>query len=560
LAVSVQASDALILIRHDRAGPNLPSQDFKHPNWILWPAVQLPGSDNGLLSIGTGQDWEGQPADLEFQSVGPREWKSINWDSLNQRGYFATRQSFLNADEPQLLASPRGTVDSTSLLVSLGNNPTTKAIDFKSANASQGWLVYDARSWDEVAYLSHQIGGRALVIEYPPSQGTLWTRFWEFGAGWPSADLSPQDPNLKVPGLVPISRVHDLLRHPDTLRWIGNHVTVWGGPNRWLARGVDVSPLVSALLLTAAFITGALGLLAIRQERKDSLVRVALFAVLLFPAADELAMNVAYGTGLSGWPALLLASELILVGAAVGISSMIRFKAPDASWSIGVFAMGALVTTFLNPIWSDFSPSLRWPPESISPELIGAWTGYLAGLFGVMDGLSVAWRRTSFIVLVALLAPSILGMAWWAGLRNLGAIFPAVAWLAGVGLCRGWFLPALAVLCLPFKALSFGLTWQPYHLIPSIADKDGLNTADWVRFLLSPSFLISVFATLGTLLLADRFVWYRLKHALAAEPRMTAPLWSGAALTAMGVGNPELLPGALVLCVGGGLSLISEMV
>jgi hypothetical protein len=81
-----------------------------------------------------------------------------------------------------------------------------------------------------------------------------------------------------------------------------------------------------------------------------------------------------------------------------------------------------------------------------------------------------------------------------------------------------------------------------------------------VRFGVSPGFLATALC-LGTFaLLSDRFVWYRVRHSLTEDPRRAAVLWSSAGLASFAILNPGLLAGALVLAIGGGLTLVAEMI
>ena len=546
------AADALILIRHDRAGPNLPTADFLHPDWLLWPAVQLPNSENGLLSIETDLDWEGQPEDLAFGSVGRQTWQSLNRDSLKARGYLEARRSYLRGDEPRLVSSPGGVVSPESLLLCQGNLPTIQASS--SVPKKSAWLVYEALDWDGAASISRKCGGRALVVEYPPQPGTLWTRFWRFGNGWPDSASSPVESDLRVPGLVRMRSAYRLLRHPEQFSWAANPISTWGGANRWLRHDFRTSPWIGAGLFLVAFLVGALGLYAVANERTDPFVRFLIFGVLVFPASDELAMNVAFRVGLTSWPVLLVVCELGLLGIAAAVAVLVQRWRPEVPSSIGVFLVGAIVTTMLSPVWSDFSPSLRWPATAVSPELCAAWIGYLSGLWSIVSRWGKVYLAVGGAMALACIAISV---------QRDGAPRVALAvipWAAGLGLCRGVFLVAL--ICYPpsLAALAQGFVWEPYYLIPNLRETGGVNGAEWVRFGLSPGLLATIFATGTVALFSDRFVAYRLRSRLTENPRSAVVLSAATGMAALGVLNPVLLSGAVFLASGGALCVVAEAI
>ena len=559
LACSAFGSEAIILLRHDRAGPNLPTQDFIHPDWMLWPAEDRPGSENGLLSILSGSDWQGQSEDLQFEPVARDLWRSSNFESLVRRGYMQEVQRKLGSAKPILLANPRSAVGREELLFGVGTaSPDLKTRPYDERTRYGGLVIYEALSWHDAAQVARSSGDRALVIEYPPLPGTNWSRFWRYGKSWPAESLDPVLPGIEVPGLCPLREALDLLRTPNNFRWVTNTTSRWGGPNRWLIHGETESPIVMGVCFGSAALAVLAGLLFIGSEHRSVAVRALCQAVLLFPAADLLAGNVSASVGLSSWAVFLPFFELVLLGSALLVTTTVRSRAPEVNFLFGVCLVGAGVSTVCLPLWSDFSNVFRWPVDLVSPEMAAAWIGYLTGLFAFARDLHPKSIWIGRALTLALVVWTAAGDPWWVNGTTSFAILPVVPMVAAEGLLGKPFIFYTALLPTSLWGLRRGFAWEPYRVLTTSADIGAFNSAEWARFLVSPGFIATLFVGGVLLVLASGFASHQMKLVVRTDARRVAPLWAAIGLTALGILHPEMLYGALVLGIGGVLVVVHE--
>ncbi len=554
------AAEALILIRHDRAGPNLRADAYIHPEWLLWPREAESGSENGLLSIGTALDCLGERADLSFASAGPMVWRSLNYRSLLRRGYIEHKIAYLGGDRLTLVANPRQAVGQEALLLGLGLGPLVRALPYKAHLPPKGLIVYEALGWNDARAIASRSGGRALAIEFPPEPGTRWTRFWRFGSGWPEEDVVPEVPALRVPGLIPIGSSLELPREPGRFRWVPDRSRTWGGPNRWLDRAAKVSPIVSVALYGFAVLAGLIGVIRTANEQRSVLDRVMVRAALLSIAADVLAGNLALLTGLDAWLALFIGAELGLLGLSAAISAVLRLRFPRIHPLFGICLVGSVVLTLCQPVWSDFSNAFRWPIRSVSPEAAAAWVGYVAGALAFVGASGAAGRMFRRIAGLALLGISCLSNPWWTNGEVSNLALAAIPLAASEGFCQWPFLATLALWPPSLARLLGGVIWSPEGLIRRAPDAGAFNTADWVRFLVSPALLATMMLVAAVGLFGTNFVAHRFRMLIREDPRRTSILWSAAAMAAYGLLQPAMLTGALILALAGALAILHDSV
>lgn len=555
----VLASEAIVLLRHDRAGPNLPLQDFVHSDWVLWPSEYPPGTENGLLSILSGHDWVGQEQDLEFKSVGPHRWISLSYRSLANRGYLSEVERRLAGERLTLIENPRGAVGREELLLGLtARSATVSAVPFGRLTRVVGLLVYEALSWDDAAQLARHVSGRTLVIEYPPDSGTRWTRFWRFGRGWPPTDLVPTDRELGVPGLIPLREALDLLHDADRFQWVRDSSLTWGGPNRWLVHGSTDSPVVRVVLFCVAVIATVGGFLYVGIERRSVLVRVLCQGVLIFPAADCLAGSMAMGLGQSNWTLLLIFTELGLLGAGHLIALVFQARWPAVNGLIGLCLVGAAIMTASQPVWSDFSNVFARSPTGVPVEMVGAWVGYLAGTLAFTRRLGPRWAWFGRLATIALIVWTSISAPWWVDRTASYAILPVVPFAAAEGFIHRPFLAFAALLPTSLYGLRHGIVWTPGHLIRTARDLDAFNGFEWLRFLISPLFIGAFAVALLAIVETTGFAAHKVRLMLRSNEPLAAPLWSALALFALGLLNPEMLFASLFLAIGSLVAIVHE--
>jgi hypothetical protein len=507
----------------------------------------------------TGRDWLGHPEDLEFRSIGSLSWTASNYRSLLRRGYLASLEANLKGDVPVLLANPRGAVGREELLLGLrGRSPIVSAVSFGHLDHARGLTVYEALAWDDASEVARAGHGRSLVIEYPPDPGTRWTRFWRFGDGWPDESLAPVAVGLGVPGLVPMSKALDLLRTPDQFTWVPDSAETWGGANRWLDRGATGSPIVSAFLFCAAVVSLFGGLLYLGVERRNVVVRLLCQAVIVGPAADCLAGNVARLIGGADWPIQVVCSELLLLAVSFPITFLGRRRNPDLTGLFGPCLVGGIVLTASQPLWSDLSDVFRLPVTRVPPEMVGAWIGYLTASFALIASLDRRGVWFGRIATVALLLWSSFWEPWWVNGVTSYALLPIVPMVAAEGALSVPFLIYCALVPTSLAGLQKGIAWAPNGLLLNGRDAGDFNAFGWVRFLASPMFLASCVLGLFSMVEASGFAAHKLRTVMRSNPKISATLHASSALFAIGVFNPEMLFGALTLAIGGLLLLVYE--
>jgi hypothetical protein len=558
--VAARGADALILIRRDRAGPNLRMGAYIHPEWMLWPSAGAGGSADGLLSILSGKDWQGSEGDLQFSSGRQRTWRSLNWSELNKRGYCGEQALFVG--EPVcLIADPRGSVGQAGLILgTTGRGPTVRARAFADQTPEGQLIVYEALAWDDARRLASRCGGRSLALEYPPAPGTSWSRFWRLGAGWPQSGSVPVVPDLNVEGLIPVRDALTLLRSPDRFNWVTDSSKRWGGANRWLARAQAASPAVGATIYALAVLAALVGLVRMANEQSSFLDRSMVGAVFMAVPADVVAGNLCRLIGLQWWTAALAASFLMLVAASSLTGAVIRVRHPNAHRLWGTWIVAALALSVLDPTWSDFSPVFRLPVRDLSPEIAAVWVGCITCALAFATDFGKRWIWIRRGAACCLSVSSCLWNPWWVAGNPSYVAASLVPLASAEGVCHGLFLVTLLFLPPSIVPLSYGLSWKPGGLILMASDETAFNTAAWADAVTSWGFMLFALLAGAAGLFGSGFVAYRIRRVVREDPRRSCLLWASLALLALGILNPVWLSASWMVAIGGVLLLQHDAV
>ncbi len=215
-AAHIHSNNILVLIQPAIAGPDVDPHNYWQPQWILWPPALKEADGGQLLSVATGANWVGSPADFQFDPTHDgRAWKARNFEQMMSRGYFAEDGRKFGKVRTDLLVGRTGSASPNALRLALnGDSPIVRPYRVDDLKWPRGSLmVTEATSWDDVRRSSSRsTSGRVLgFVEYPPKPDTPWTRYWLMGHGWwvhgdELAGLGfavvPRDPDLVVPGLI----------------------------------------------------------------------------------------------------------------------------------------------------------------------------------------------------------------------------------------------------------------------------------------------------------------------------------------------------------------------
>ena len=547
----VAAPNALILIPHDAAGPNLPTGDFLKAEWILWPEAQIDGVNNRILALATGLDLRGETGDAKFLNGENEDRIPQNGARLEARGVFEARSAYLGSTPTTVVRTRQaiaGTVSPSVLLIALkGPDAIVRTQGFDAPLPPEGLVLYEALGWDDARALSDRIGGRTLTVEYPPDGTDGWSRFWLRGS-WPKG--VPTESDVEVPGLVRARQALRLLLYPEAFTWHPDDVGRWGGANRWLIHGHEALPGMIAWFLSTAFVV-AWAVAQVMNEDRGPFVSRLLVITALSPAALVLGGASAHAAGLEAWPVLLVLATGGLYGLSLLLELVVRRTLPETHplWAPSVVGFATLV--LFDPLWSDLSQRFGPLPTDVPPEALGALVAYLAGTVAFAPD---RWLGRATVVAVVLWG--VIDGPWWVGGHSALLLLPAVVGIAAEGLFRPALLGLFALL--PTGVIAFarnGIAWNPLDLLRSGDEVRATNL--WLHFSFLFSLLwvgtVSLFAMLG--LLGNRFLAYRLGRLLRHDPRLRVLPWAVAGTLALGVTEPLCLPAVPVVAFGAMIAL-----
>jgi len=571
-SVQPHSNNILVLIQPALAGPDVDPLNYWQPQWILWPRVVRESDGGRLLSVATGDNWVGNPADFQFDPVKHGSgWVSRNFSQMNSRGIFMVRRAALGSIRTDLLVGASGSASPNALRLAL-NEDSPNVIPYRVDAVrwpTGSLMVAEASGWDEVLGFVRATSGRVLVVEYPPRQDVLWTRYWLRGQGWTidgqklrlSADdgVIPSQVGLPVPGLIRARNLIPLITHPA--RFAADFVTLreWPGANRFFELYRSKGLIVGTIWMLFVLAMVAWGVVLISNERSANVAPVLLAALLLSPAILNLSGQLGRWLSLDAWPIWTGLGAVFLVMASYGIAFFQRRLSSRIHPLFGVFAVGLAVMCLFNPIWSFMSPLFGGRSSMVSPIAMGALFGYLIGVVLSIRGCGPWFTWTGRLVCLLFLVVGIALHRWW--IEDLGAslFMPVAALLVGEGFFRWSMLLGIAVW--PFSLIPLyvrGFIWAPLGLLRDGRDTAGINLAGYVDFVSSPSLGVFILMAGGTAIFGYRFFFHQMRKLGKIDTRRNALPCAAIAAATFGLLHPPFLSASLVVGVGATAALLFD--
>jgi hypothetical protein len=545
-------AEILILVRAKEAGPVLHEGMYREPTWVLWPVADDPAQFNRMLALPSGVDWQSDMLGGDFDGL-PTQAMAERWRAL---GYFdATRK---NVGIRRLFAvRPTKRPTDPLALAAAWREPEVREIGEAASWPERSMLVAVATGpnpWDEVAKLIQKAGGRAMVVEVPDDRGTMWTRLWLRGKGWPEG--VPKTDASSLPGLVEARHAMGLLADPARAKWTE---AMSDPPNEWLAYGHRTAPVVLVFLAVAGVY--ALGL-AVYMALREQYSRTALFLLRLLvlgPAAIILAGKATSLTGISGWAPALAASFVGLFFAAWVANKVASIWLSDQHLLWGEFALGLFVVAGVDPTWSMFS-SLIGPHRSpVSPEAFGALASYAVGanyLFSERPFPRFLWGTVAISAVLDLLV-----LSHWASPMHSAGIPLAIAALCRPAVIRPLvWIPMMVGIGILGAFVWPGLVYAPDHLVHSYSQVGKFNCAEQIAFLMSPMFITFAIVGLIVAIVGGSFLGHQVRRAMSFSPKSKPFFAAAIGFGVAGIFIPLLLHAALATAIAGGVAVLFDAV
>lgn len=554
------SNPVLVLMEPSVAVPAAARGLYVEDAWVRWPR-QDGATGNRLLSLLTGEDWRGDPADYRFTQTGRDEWRAGNLASLRARGYFAAKQA------AGMLALGPGRSRDVLLLAADERGPV-RPFGLRDRWPEGRLVVCQASGWDDVAAIQRATTGRVLVLEYPPMEKEELSRAWLRGSDWPTGRTNmagtslPALPSYKstgsTPGLIPAREVGRLLgKDPDPL-WVPDPGAAWPGADRWIRYVRDVGMGARAALGVLAFGLLVWGLRLVADERRSKAYFVAVSAFALVVPVVVLAGNLASVGGMAIWPVWFPIAGLAVGAIGAGLYLLARRKLPLTHRFWPVAGVAALAIFLSAPIFSALSGPLDSFPRQVSAEPLGlalvcvlvlvggargeqgraAVVGYgVAFLFALL--LREHGFAVGFLPFLAFLAAGQrfrIGFRWWMGLVLLPLTEGAQA------LVRG------------------GVVYREGALIRTWAEREAFDLAPVVRFLISPAVLVGALVLGAALVFTPAFATHQLRRVWGRSPLVRALVGLGLALLPVGVFQAPVLDAAYIVFAAAVFVLLAEAV
>ena len=526
------AADVVVLLPDTVTGPVDHSIGYTHPTWVLWPRAVDYKQISRLLSLPSGVDWDSANLD---------ELKGFDQavlDHLGMRPRFAFRPD--KAPMQGALTYLGGWSDGDSI-PSIGmNDPWPDEALILAAPSGRN-------PWDEIAALSRKAGGRVVVVEFPSSPETNWTRVWLRGSGWPEG--VPCLPQTRISGLVPASSLLSLLKS-DSAEWTeGEQIP----PDRWLGFGHEIAPVALLFLGVAVVYILGMAVYSVFREQNSRFAQWMIRLLVLGPAAILLSGRLVASTSIELWVPWLLAS---LIGLSI-VARLVGLVGEHPLW--GEFLIGSAVAAVVDPATSMFSHAIGIHPDKCSPEAFGALAAYAGGAAFLLKSRPVQRMGWSLILGVGI-ALAIYSATW---------LMPVGTWPYGIlaliliqAWAGRWALGAglAVVLGLYWSLIQPGLSYSPKGLVHRYDQIGRFNCADQVAFLLSPTFICFALVAAAVAIGANRFFGHQLRRALSFSPLPAQILYVATTFGILGAFVPIYLHAALATAIAGGVAVLFDAV
>ena len=524
---AAQKSNAIVLITPEAVSRVIRPENYNHNLWIRWPVATNPSGSNRLLSPTTGYDW--------------RESTGSNADTLKAMGIQDAQHDWLGSQQI-FLADGVISVDALRLEAGAAQPADTRV-------PAHRLLIGSANSWDEVAAISRQVDGHTLVISYPPPDGANVSAAWLLG----KKDV-PVPTSTQIPGLVPATEVVRLVTHPDSYTWRpAGDVTA----EQWM-RVIDASRM--GQMITLFIFTLIIAIWSLRSIATESGGRLARLGIAMVPCAFValfLAGNFAKTTGLAPWNVLPFFAYFALL---LGFSPI--YLAMRALWprSHGLFPIALIAATLLlwaEPLYTVFSHVFTPVPLPASPLALGALVASLTATVSLCFAGGIWPRILAAVLMCTAMIVGVLTHQWWAPMEFL-LILPVIALISGAGAMRLYYLPVFVIWPFLYHRWNGRFAWDINWLLNNYADRNAINAAEQMRFLLSPLFLATAVTLAIATFCGGDFLRHQIRRALDTNNNSRALFWCALAVACMGVREPYLLPSALIICIGGFLILLFD--
>lgn len=550
-------ADILILVHEKEAGPIVPSTDYEHFTWVLWPQSSRYTQGNRLFSMPSGVDWQTKADDETFSAqsnTNAATWQKRGWNKAVKR----------NLKEREVFAIPgeSGEASPWVLQAAMVSPTQVRVLRPQDAWPTQALIVAEARGrnpWDQVAQLVQKAKGKALIVEVPDSPQTMWSRFWIQGKGWPEG--IPTISSVRVSGLLPSRNLMALLAYPTEANWQEDQTVP---PDRWLGFGHQIAPVALVFLaVTAVYILG-LGIYCALKEQYSRVTLYLIRCLVAGPAVLLLGGQLTAFSLPSTWLTWhILAFSAVTIPAWV-IDRLLLWRKKDFHPLWGEFMVGAIVCGACDPVWSMFTNVLGPHRAPTSPEAFGALAAYLVGTM-VLAPYALKARIGVFLTVVgSVLATKLSG--WLDGLS-----FAAIV----LGLVLGFLvnvsptdptktrLPLYPIglgaglICALWKP---GLAYAPQGLVYTFAQFGKFNCAEQVAFLLSPTFISFCLVCVIAAIVGDNFLGHQARRAMSFSPKPKAFFPVALCFLVAGVFIPLYLHAFLATVLVGSVAVLFDAI
>lgn len=561
------SNPVLILMEPALAVPEAARGLYVEDAWVRWPRREG-ATGNRLLSIATGLDWRGDPADYRFTQVAPDDWRSGNAPKLRDRGYFDAKRAWLPAGISMLALGPGRSRD--ALFLALDEAASVRPLKMGDRWPEGRLLVCQATGWNDVEAIQNTTTGRVLVVEYPPlAEGDL-SRAWLRGKAWPagrtnlSGTAVPALPIYastgEVPGLIPAREVGHLLTGQGEPGWQADPGRAWPGADRWLDYVSDVGLLVRGALGIVAMGLLVWGLRLVADERRSRAYFGAVAAFAMAIPVTVLAGAFAHWAGTGARMVAFPIVGLALGATTVAVYALCRRRLPltHRLWPVAAVLVPVLLVG--EPVFTAFSGPLDLLARPISPEPLGL---LLAGLLVLVAGArgEPGAKGLGRVFAVAATGMGLFAGVWWAEHRWLLASLPGLVSLGAAGRLRWWMGIPLIPLSEGASALvRRGVVYREGGLVRHGLDPLAFDIAPVARFLISPAVLVGALVAVAAFVFTPSFATHQLRRVWARSPltRLMANL--AGALAVLGLFQTPLLDAAYVVLAATVSTLLSEAV
>jgi hypothetical protein len=292
-------------------------------------------------------------------------------------------------------------------------------------------------------------------------------------------------------------------------------------------------------------------------EKGGKLARMGLGMVPVAFLALYLSGNFAKASGLMAWNILpFFAYFALLLGLLPAYLAM-RALWPKTHPLYPVALCAAIILLWANPLYSVFSNVFSLTPLPISPIPLGALTAALTATAS-LSFKGELWPRllTASLFCVAMIM-GVLTKQWWS-FTPVFLVLPVLTLLAGAGSMRFYLLPIFVLWPFLFHGWNGHFAWDINWLFANYDDRNAINAAAQMQFLLSPLWLATLATVAIVALAGGKFLKHQLRRAFGATNNARALFWVALALGCMGLREPYLLDSALVVLISGFLVLLFD--